>query len=754
MATVERSVWWVNQGNDAEFEQKPVILGSRANTSSFSLLGEVVPGDVALHFAGDLVRGVSLVISLPWIGENQGASGGTARLIRASFVPFPTAIPISNIPGELRNAANAMEIAPYAFDQDGQPNQDYISRGSEPLLEACLNKFEGFREPIAIKIAAGHSAEYWQQCRERSLIVVGWNELGDLMDYADQDALVKAFPGKRPYTTLAKTTQKAKELWLLREARPGDVVLSNNGKKKVEGIGIVGSPPYSYRPDLPDQGIKYVQTLKVDWIPDTGFHVPQGKEVGQWALRTLMEVPPKVFRQILGAPDSSHSAFLVAWNPTKFEWPGLSKLATGTQTGRVESSDPEDSRWTVANGSVKVGDILYLVRVGREPKGLMGKAIVTSVPYGAPDYSDPAKSKTYVNLIWDRLLDPQSQPLLPLQDLQNRVSSSFRWTPQSSGIKIPREAVPKLEALWQTHLEDMLLPTSPEEPYSIDDACQELFISREAILGVLDLWRRKKNMVLQGPPGVGKTFCAKHLAYALLGKKDPLRVGWTQFHQSYSYEDFIEGFRPREQGGFELRKGLFLDFCMRAQTDPDQSYVFVIDEINRGNLSKILGETLSLIESDKRGQLTSRLAYSKQEFGVPPNLFILGLMNTADRSLAVVDYALRRRFVFYDLQPEFGSDNFVGLLKEKGVSPAMIKQIQRRVGHLNARILADTRNLGQGFEVGHSFFCPTENVVDEVRWYSDVVQFEIAPLLREYWFDSPKDAHESIQTLLDDHSDS
>ncbi len=276
-------------------------------------------------------------------------------------------------------------------------------------------------------------------------------------------------------------------------------------------------------------------------------------------------------------------------------------------------------------------------------------------------------------------------------------------------------------------------------PYTLDDALQTLFLDRSAVEEILHLWAAKKNIILQGPPGVGKSFAAHKLAFALMGTEARNRLGFVQFHQSYSYEDFVEGFRPTA-GGFELRPGKFVEFCRQAEADPTHTYVFVIDEINRGNLSKILGELMLLIESDKRDQRWAiSLASSKVPFHVPANVFIIGLMNTADRSLAVVDYALRRRFAFIDMNTNVNARKFRDHLGEGGISEPVISALVERVGALNAEIRDDIANLGPGFTIGHSFFCakPLTNEIDEA-WYQRVIRTEIVPLLREYWFDNPK----------------
>lgn len=266
---------------------------------------------------------------------------------------------------------------------------------------------------------------------------------------------------------------------------------------------------------------------------------------------------------------------------------------------------------------------------------------------------------------------------------------------------------------------------------------------------ILDLLGARKNVVLQGPPGTGKSFLAKRIAYAHVGREEPERVQMVQFHQSYSYEDFVRGWRPTEDGGFRLVDGVFKAFCDRAR-GADGDFVFVIDEVNRGNLGKILGELMLLIEPDKRGErFALPLAYRRHDdetFWVPSNVRLLGLMNTADRSLAMVDYALRRRFVFIDCRPEFG-DRFVDLLASNGADRALAEWIATRMERLNRTIREDTRNLGPGFEIGHSFFCNGGPNADR-EWYRRIVSFEILPLLREYWFDDPGKADTHGSELL------
>jgi 5-methylcytosine-specific restriction protein B len=301
---------------------------------------------------------------------------------------------------------------------------------------------------------------------------------------------------------------------------------------------------------------------------------------------------------------------------------------------------------------------------------------------------------------------------------------------------------------------DELLEQS-SRPYSIEDVVAEgVFLEENDIDRIMDRLRAKKAMILQGSPGVGKTFIARKLAYALMEEVDSERLEMVQFHQSYSYDDFVRGYRPMpDEGGFRLQNGIFYEFCQLAREDPEREYVFIIDEINRGNLSLIFGELLMLIEADKRGpEFAVPLVYRNQgepRFHIPANLYLIGLMNIADRSLAMVDYALRRRFAFVTLQPQFEGRRFRQWLLDRSMSEELVNLIVARLSSLN-REIKDDPLLGENYQVGHSYFCPKGSDFSglDKDWYERVVDTEIAPLLYEYWFDNRQKAEEAKRQLL------
>ncbi len=296
---------------------------------------------------------------------------------------------------------------------------------------------------------------------------------------------------------------------------------------------------------------------------------------------------------------------------------------------------------------------------------------------------------------------------------------------------------------------------APIVPYSVEDILNDgCFLERAEIDRLLDRLRTKKNLILQGPPGTGKTWLAKRLAFALIGQKDDSKVRAVQFHPNLSYEDFVRGWRPTGAGKLSLADGVFMEAIKAASKDPSWKFVVVIEEINRGNPAQIFGELLTLLEAGKRTPNEAlELCYpdadgKRRPVHIPENLYVVGTMNIADRSLALVDLALRRRFAFVGLEPRLGPVWREWVVKESAVDPALVADIERRVAELNDQIAADAR-LGKQFRIGHSYVTPAHRLEagDTKKWFEQVVETEIGPLLDEYWFDAPGEAQKAIARL-------
>lgn len=379
--------------------------------------------------------------------------------------------------------------------------------------------------------------------------------------------------------------------------------------------------------------------------------------------------------------------------------------------------------WQFVN-EMKIGDIIF-VKKGMHQ--LIGRGIVTS------DYEfNKERFDEYKNI---RMVDWTHKGEWPHPG-QAVMKTLTDITPYTDYVK-------KLDDLFEDESEEV---EKSYPVYTKKNFLSEVFMSEGEYEKLIDVLRVKKNIILQGAPGVGKTFAAKRLAFSMMGVKDVERVMMVQFHQSYSYEDFIMGFRP-SMDGFKLTRGAFYNFCKKAEIDGDNDYFFIIDEINRGNLSKIFGEIFMLIENDKRSK-SLQLLYSDEKFSIPPNIYIIGMMNTADRSLAMLDYALRRRFAFFELKPAFTTDGFIEYKMK--LQNKKFDNLITCVEKLN-NVISNDESLGDGFCIGHSYFCNLSSDTITNHTLSGIVEYELIPLLKEYWFDEPtkvKDWSDNLRSIV------
>ena len=394
-----------------------------------------------------------------------------------------------------------------------------------------------------------------------------------------------------------------------------------------------------------------------------------------------------------------------------------------TSSGPGRPTNDVLALWQFAN-EMKPGDVIFAKRGIKE---IIGRGVVTG------DYVYDADAEHYRNVRGVRWTHKGNWSLDKPWSVRKTLTEITDLTDRLTQIKACFEDE---EGTFDG--EEMAVPLTE---YSVEKFLGDVYMGRERYDAIVGLLKAKKNIILQGAPGVGKTFVAKRLAYSMMGVKDISRVELVQFHQSYSYEDFIEGYRPSGVG-FELVKGAFYSFCKKAADDEENDYFFIIDEINRGNLSKIFGELFMLIENNKRGDKL-QLLYSRELFSVPANVHIIGMMNTADRSLAMLDYALRRRFAFVELRPAFDSEGF--RRHAAALDSAQFEAVVREVVSLNKEI-AEDESLGDGFCIGHSYFCIDPKEYTDAALAS-IVDYELIPMLKEYWFDEPGKVREWADRL-------
>ncbi len=395
------------------------------------------------------------------------------------------------------------------------------------------------------------------------------------------------------------------------------------------------------------------------------------------------------------------------------------------------------ANWEFAN-VMKPGDIVF---AKKGVNVLIGKGIVES-NYMYDETKESYKSCRKVKWIKNDEKTLENNTKLAIKTLTN--------------ITKYKDYVKELESLYIDNKNELNALTDISTTYDKYDFLNEVFITEPQYDTIVNTLLRKKNIILQGAPGVGKTFCAKKIIYSIMNEKDDSRIRVVQFHQSYSYEDFIQGYRPNGNGKFELKNGIFYELVMEAieeyqnakknNTEP-KKYAIIIDEINRGNLSKVFGELMMLIESDKRSEKWSiNLTYSDDEFYIPENLYIIGTMNTADRSLAMIDYALRRRFAFIDLEPAFENEKLKRyFIEDENIDTEVTNRIISNFKELNNYI---KETLGKEFMVGHSYFINQQlGAEDYEDIYNDIIEYEIKPLLEEYYFDDKNKVNECLSKI-------
>ena len=622
------------------------------------------------------------------------------------------------------------------------------------------------------KFAPGSQASEWERFHNENIIAIDFN-FDDLNKFESREDMNKEIGLKDD-----DKSNKTWNLWLFKTANIGDVVFATKGVNTCLGIGIIEGNYFF-------DGIwdNFNHRRKVKWITD---------KVYQYKSNTLKNYK-NLFRPDTFSPTIVYEFILNEYvrlypelasifeaNNLKFT---VEKLGTAPIVSEPlveideanEETEPLNFWWLNANPKIwsisnhtegqrqtytthnekgnkrriykyfeaaKEGDLI----IGYESTPTKQIKAIYEVTKGIHNTANGEEiefelvEKLEIPVHWNDLKN--NAALQHCEVFINNQGSLFKLTEEE--YDIIREIIDN-----KNIITEKLLQSSNIKKYKFTDDSDKPFISEADFLQTVALLKRKKNIILQGPPGVGKTFIARKLAYEIMQEVKDANIEMVQFHQSYSYEDFIQGLRPTQKGGFDLKDGIFYSFCQRALAHPDRPFFFIIDEINRGNLSKIFGELMMLIEADKREEkFALKLTYAEDEedrFYVPSNLYIIGTMNTADRSLAIVDYALRRRFAFITLQPDYG-DNFRLFLSSKGLTSAMVEHICSAVTKVNGKIREDI-NLGEGFQIGHSYFCTFTTNEDENKWWNEILSFELKPLLEEIWFDDSATVTEVLKQL-------
>ena len=662
---------------------------------------------------------------------------GIANLKGSRFVPYDEYQGIMDqldskiLSGEI-SCTNYAEFSQFAYTQnEGTSTRDLPNKSSVRYWT----------------YSPGANASKWNLCVNEGIMCIGWDELGNLSNYSSREEMNKGV--KQYYPTDGSAKNDTLAVWQFTyEMKPGDIVFAKKGRNKIIGRGIVESD-YEYDPERTE--FKHIRRVK--WT-----------DIGEWtiddttAMKTLTDITRFSdyvikLNQLVDGADSIDDA--------QFDFDGASDvehywLNANPKYWKVDTFDVgEIQEYTAYNDkgnkrqlfkyfkAVKPGDLLVCYETSPTKKVKAICEIVEGLHEddGYVVFNFVIKEKVSYQIPWSELI--KHDIFKGSEPFRAATGSLYHLTKEEYDFIVSlAEKSPSVTP------EQTGGPEAEYNSYSFENDPDKPFISKEDFYEIVNQLHFNKNIILQGAPGVGKSFLARKIAYQMMEEENDAHIAMVQFHQSYSYEDFIQGIRPTKDG-FSVRNGVFYEFCKTAIKHPTEKYFFIIDEINRGNISKVFGELMLLIEADKRcDKYAISLTYSEEAddpFYVPENLYIIGCMNTADRSLAHIDYALRRRFSFIKLKPEFG-DTFKDFLLQAGITPDFANDICKKLDKVNEIICSDPL-LTDGKMIGHSYFCAYDKSQPQEAWWKDIMKYKVLPYIEEICFDE-EEQYAKIKDIL------
>lgn len=673
----------------------------------------------------------------------------------------------------MKAGSNLQELSNHEPDKLSEvSNYKDILSICKKLATQILNANDAERNYF--KFSPGIAAKEWSYFKDEGLAAVNFSgyQVGNLSNYNSKEDL-QAAAGIAP----DKISNEIYNLWLFKSANINDVVFVNRGVNTCIGIGIVTSSYY-----FDETAETYQHKRKMNWITDKVYQYSFHEEKNlfrpdtfsptkkwQFLLNEYIRLYPELtatFDQfklpytlstVITSEEINLSTVIEGLygdievvGETQYWWLNtipllwsFDRFEKGEEVMYDSINERGNRRLLYENfEKIRAGDIV----IGFESGPIRQIKMVLSVKQGL--HQDEAAGKVITLEVIEKLLAPVHWNEIKIE--AGLSGSQILKDSQSNLLELKKSEYHTIQNIIDnknTVYENLNL--NDVQKYSFDDDIDQPFIEDRTFYDIITCLRQKRNVILQGPPGVGKTFIAKRICYEMMRNKNDAQIEMVQFHQSYSYEDFIQGIKPGSIKDFEIKDGIFYTFCQKAVANPSKEFFFIIDEINRGNLSKIFGELLMLIETDKRGEKYKiKLTYLQEEssqFFVPENLFIIGTMNTADRSLALLDFALFRRFAFIPLQSSFGN-RFSRFLTSCGLSEQIIQHILKVIPLINSEIAKD-ETLGKGFQIGHSYFCTFKNGLAENEWWRHLVEYELRPLIDEMWIDQSNKTTEVLNKL-------